>query len=77
MSKNVEAAYRERIKVEMEKFPAYHDDAIDAWSYVADILKESWAMSMIGSLSMDERRISVLDDMDKYGMAANGEEAWT
>jgi hypothetical protein len=33
-------AYRERLGLEMEKFPAWKDDALDSLSYVYDIIKE-------------------------------------
>lgn len=35
----VPVAYRERLGLEMEKFPAWHDDGLDAVSYVYDIVK--------------------------------------
>lgn len=34
ISKQILPAYRERLKVEMDKFPYWHDDALDAISYV-------------------------------------------
>lgn len=39
VSKGIPSAYRERLKLEMEKFPYWHDDALDALSYGYDIIK--------------------------------------
>lgn len=36
---SIQAAYVERLKLEMEKFPAWHDDGIDGLSYVYDMIK--------------------------------------
>lgn len=33
-------AYKERLRLEMEKFPYWHDDALDALSYFYDILRD-------------------------------------
>lgn len=39
--KSIPNAYRERLRIEMSKFPfGHHDDGLDALSYVYDILKE-------------------------------------
>jgi hypothetical protein len=40
ISKAVPVAYRERLKMEMQRFPFWHDDGIDALSYVFDLIKE-------------------------------------
>jgi len=40
ISKAVPHAYRERLKWEMEKFPFWHDDGLDALSYLYDIIKD-------------------------------------
>jgi hypothetical protein len=40
ISKAIPAAYRERLKIEMEKFPFWHDDALDSLSYVYDIMAD-------------------------------------
>lgn len=40
ISKSVPNAYRERIRFEMEKFPFWHDDALDSLSYVYDLIKD-------------------------------------
>lgn len=40
MSAAVPKAYRDRFQMEMEKFPYWHDDVLDALSYVYDILTE-------------------------------------
>ena len=40
ISKDVPYAYRERLKWEMEKFPFWHDDGLDALSYLYDIIKD-------------------------------------
>ena len=40
ISKDVPYAYRERLKCEMEKFPFWHDDGLDALSYLYDIIKD-------------------------------------
>ena len=39
-STNVPSGYRERLKSEMDKFPYWHDDGIDASSYLYDIMKD-------------------------------------
>lgn len=40
VSKAIPAGVRERLKLEMEKFPYWHDDGLDALSYVYDIIKD-------------------------------------
>ena len=40
MSTAVPQQYRDRIRMEMDKFPHWHEDGCDAWSYTFDILKE-------------------------------------
>ncbi len=40
LAKTIPMKYRERLKVEMEKFPYFHDDTIDALSYLYDLIKD-------------------------------------
>lgn len=40
ISTGVASAYRERLKLEMQKYPFWHDDSLDAISYVYDLLKD-------------------------------------
>lgn len=40
ISNDVPAVYTERIKTEMDKFPYWHDDGLDAASYLYDMLKD-------------------------------------
>ncbi len=40
MSSSIPVAYRHRIRLEMEKFPFWMDDAIDAFSYAPEMIKE-------------------------------------
>lgn len=40
ISTDVPVAYRERIRMEMDKFPYWHDDGLDALSYVYDMVKD-------------------------------------
>jgi hypothetical protein len=41
ISKSVPAAYRDRIKQEMQFFPKWgRDDALDAWAYLYDVMKD-------------------------------------
>lgn len=40
VSRGIPAAYRERLKLEMKKFPYWHDDALDMLAYVYDIIKD-------------------------------------
>ena len=40
VSTAVPSAYRERLKLEMHKFPFWHDDALDAISYVYDMIRD-------------------------------------
>jgi hypothetical protein len=37
---SVPAAYRERLKLEMQKFPFWHDDALDALAYQYDLFRD-------------------------------------
>jgi hypothetical protein len=37
---SVPNAYKERLKMEMERFPFWHDDGLDALSYVYDMIKD-------------------------------------
>lgn len=40
ISKGVSNVYRERLREEMNKFPYWHDDGLDALSYVYDMIKD-------------------------------------
>ena len=40
ISSQVPAPYRERLKLEMKKFPYWHDDFLDGLSYVYDLIKD-------------------------------------
>jgi hypothetical protein len=40
ISTAVPVAYRERLKLEMQKFPFWHDDQLDAVSYIYDMLRD-------------------------------------
>lgn len=40
VSTAIPAAYRERLKLEMDKFPFWHDDALDAVSYLYDMIRD-------------------------------------
>lgn len=74
MSTAVSSAYRDRIRMEMEKFPVWHDDGIDGWSYSYDIIREDWAMRMIQSLSTTQKVTTVGHIMDRQ--AVNYEGSW-
>lgn len=39
LSTSVPVAYRERLKLEMHKFPYWHDDALDGVSYIYDMIR--------------------------------------
>jgi hypothetical protein len=40
ISTAVPSAYRERLKLEMQKFPFWHDDALDGVAYIYDMIKD-------------------------------------
>lgn len=40
ISTDVPDVYRQRLRSEMDKFPAWHDDGLDALSYLYDIIKD-------------------------------------
>ena len=40
LSTAIPAAYRERLRLEMQKFPFWHDDGIDMLSYIYDVIKD-------------------------------------
>ena len=40
ISTSIPAAYRERLKLEMDKFPFWHDDGLDALSYIYDMVRD-------------------------------------
>lgn len=74
MSTSVPAAYRDRIRMEMEKFPLWHDDGIDCWSYTYDIIREDWAIRSIQSMLTTAKVVTVGALMDQQ--VANSEGAW-
>jgi hypothetical protein len=39
ISTDVQVGYRERLKTEAQRFPYWHDDGLDAFAYVLDIVK--------------------------------------
>ena len=39
ISNKISQAYRDRLKMEMDKFPYWHDDALDALAYLYDMIK--------------------------------------
>ena len=51
ISKGIPSAYRERIKLEMEKFPYWRDDALDALSYGYDLIKDYKFPSLYSEIS--------------------------
>ena len=40
LSTAIPAAYRERLRLEMNKYPFWHDDGIDMLSYIYDVIKD-------------------------------------
>jgi hypothetical protein len=40
LSTAIPVAYRERLKIEMDRFPYWHDDCLDALSYVYDLARD-------------------------------------
>ena len=40
ISTAVPSAYRERLRIEMERFPYWHDDALDGVSYIYDMVRD-------------------------------------
>lgn len=40
ISTAIQSAYRERVKLEMQKFPFWHDDALDSISYIYDMIRD-------------------------------------
>lgn len=40
MSRGIPQAYRQRLRLEMQKFPFWHDDALDALAYVYDVIAD-------------------------------------
>lgn len=63
-------AYIQRLKMEMEKFPFWHDDGLDALAYFYDLIKEYRFGSMP---SLAEREKDVWDDIDDSEPGANVE----
>jgi hypothetical protein len=39
ISNKIPSAYRERLRTEMDRFPFWHDDGLDALSYFYDMAK--------------------------------------
>lgn len=50
ISTAVPSAYRERLKIEMHKFPFWHDDALDGISYVYDMIRDFRFGTLTGSV---------------------------
>lgn len=59
ISKGVAVGVRERLKMEMRKFPYWHDDGLDALAYVYDLLKE---------FPFARKRSSLISEKDAYSM---------
>lgn len=59
ISTNVPHAYRERLRMEMDKFPFWHDDGLDALSYIFDMFKDY----RFGSLPLESEKGSSEDDI--------------
>ena len=57
ISEQVPSAYFERLKMEMDKFPYWHDDGLDVLSYSFDLLKDY----KFSSITAEE-----LDDIEEY-----------
>jgi hypothetical protein len=53
ISTGVASAYRERLKLEMHKFPYWHDDALDGVSYIYDMVKDFRFGSYIAQSQQD------------------------
>jgi hypothetical protein len=70
ISKAIPNAYRERLKVEMEKYPFWHDDALDAIAYQYDLMKAYRFGKRVGEIEKPkvdawERIFSAVDDKKK------------
>lgn len=65
VSAAVPAAYRERLKLELTKFPYWHDDILDALAYTYDVLKDY----RFGPMDFKTE-----DDEDKYSRARSRRE---
>jgi len=60
---------RIRIKTEMEKFPYWHDDGLDCWTYLYDILKDCTFMNIHDKLRAMEafsNRCQIQDTVAGY-----------
>lgn len=69
LSSDVPSSYRDRLRTEMEKFPYWHDDGLDAFSYLYDMMKHYRFTPMKNKLNIIrsfKNRIQVMDNMAGY-----------
>ncbi len=55
ISQSVPMQYRDRLRVEMEKFPYWYDDGLDGLSYAFDLIKEYRFPAFYGSSEGDDQ----------------------
>jgi hypothetical protein len=59
MSTGVDAAYKERLRMEMDKFPFWHDDLLDSLAYIYDLFRNY----RFGAWTPEH---DILDSVDPY-----------
>lgn len=69
LSTGIPTTYRERLKNEMQKFPFWHDDGLDALSYVYDLIKDYRFGKRPGETDEDDMR-------GWYGLEARTKDGW-
>jgi len=68
----IPVAHRERLLTELEKFPAFHDDGLDALSYVYDIIKDY----RFGQLPEESKPESAYDKAFRKARERNDKGGW-
>jgi hypothetical protein len=75
ISTSVPVAYRERLKLEMDQFPLWHDDGLDALAYGYDMIKE-YRFPAFYDIAKQKESSSLWDRIQKKRMMQSRQHSW-